>query len=62
MDCNERKERSYYIKRTHKITGDVVHIGPSDCGTLRERVKEYRSVKNSEYDYELIEFVYSPML
>lgn len=55
------KKKDYYIKRTHKKTGNIDHIGPSDLSIIEERLKEYQSGEHDEYEYALLEFVYMPM-
>jgi len=61
MENESTKTKNYYIKRTHKLTGDIVHIGPSDLSTIEEKLKEYQSRENDEYEHILLEFVYMPM-
>lgn len=61
MENESKKTRSYYIKRTNKITGDIVHIGPRDLSTMENKLREYQSTENDEYEYVLFEFVYIPM-
>ena len=62
MENQTNKNKSYYIKRTKKLTGEIVHIGPSDLLTINNKLKEYQSIENDEYEYCLLEFVYTPMV
>ena len=61
MENESTKTKNYYIKRTHKFNGDIVHIGPSDLSTMEKRLKDYQSRENDEYEYILLEFVYMPI-
>ncbi len=54
-------EKAYYIKRIHKKTGEIVHIGHSDKSTIQEKLKEYKSREDDEYEYSFLEFVYMAM-
>lgn len=61
MENESSKIKNYYIRRTHRLTGNIDHIGPSDLSTIEIKLKEYQSRENDEYEYILLEFVYTPM-